>query len=90
MVLPDIESVLDEAGKLLYVHRLDLRGIPISTKSPSELLVLTRRTEVVEDYMPAKLPFYAKWLARWLACCLPMDEKLRNELLRDIANWARS
>ena len=41
MLLPHVEHVLDEAGKLLYLHGLNLRGIPISTKKPSELLVLS-------------------------------------------------
>ena len=44
----------------------------------------------VEDYMPAKLGFYAQWLARWLACCLPGEEKLQDEMLRQISIRARS
>jgi hypothetical protein len=34
--------------------------------------------------MPVKLGFYAEWLARWLACCLPGEEKLQDEALRDL------
>ena len=56
------------------------------TQTPS----LTRPTYAVEDYMPAMLGFYAEWLARWLACCLPGEEELQDEVLRQISIRARS
>jgi hypothetical protein len=40
--------------------------------------------------MPSKLEFYADWLARWIACCLPREEELQNEVLRQTSIWARS
>ncbi len=91
LILPDLESfVLPEAGKLLHYHRHSQSHLPVPTKSPDELLPLTRPTYAVEDYMPAKLSFYAEWLARWLACCLPREEELQDEILRQISIWARS
>ncbi len=91
LILPDLESfVLPEAGKLLHYHRHSQSHLPVPTKSPDELLPLTRPTYPVEDYMPAKLSFYAQWLARWLACCLPREEELQDEILRQISIRARS
>jgi hypothetical protein len=40
--------------------------------------------------MPSKLEFYADWLARWIASCLPREEELQNEVLRQTSIWARS
>jgi transposase len=83
LILPDLELyVLPEAGKLLHHHRHFLSQLPESVRSPDELLSLTRPNRAVEDFMPSKLPFYAEWLARWLACCLPRDEELQDEFLR--------
>ena len=91
LILPDLESfVLPEAGKLLHYHGPSQSRLPVPTKSPDELLPLTRPTYAVEDYMPAKLGFYAEWLARWLACCLPREEELQDEMLRQISIRARS
>jgi transposase-like protein len=90
LLLPHLEFVLHEAGKRLYQHRHSLRQFPVPVKSPDELLSLTRPTYAVEDYMPSKLGFYADWLARWLACCLPREEELQNEILRQTSIWARS
>jgi transposase-like protein len=90
LILPDLEFVLNEAGKLLHQHRSSLNQLPEPVKSPDELLSLTRPTYAVEEYMPAKLGFYAEWLARWLACCLPREEELQGELLRQISIRARS
>jgi len=78
------------AGKLLHHHRHSLNERPEPVKSPDELLSLTRPTYAVEEYMPAKLGFYAEWFARWLACCLPREEELQDELLRQISIRARS
>ena len=90
LILPDLEFVLNEAGKRLYKHRHSLSQFPAPVKSPDELLSLTRPTYAVEDYMPSKLGFYADWLARWLACCLPREEELQDEVLRQISIRARS
>jgi transposase-like protein len=91
LLLSDLELfVLPTADKLLHQHRHSLRQLPEPVKSLDELLRLTRPTYAVEDYMPAKLGFYAEWLARWLACCLPREEELQGELLRQISIRARS
>jgi transposase-like protein len=91
LLLPDLELfVLPKVGKLLHQHRHSLSQFPAPVKSPDELLSLTRPTYAVEDYMPSKLGFYADWLARWLACCLPREEELQDEVLRQISIRARS
>ena len=91
LLLPDLDLfVLPKAGKLLHQHRHSLSQLPEPVKSPDELLSLTRPTYAVEEYMPAKLGFYAEWLARWLACCLPREEELQDEVLRQISIRARS
>ena len=90
LILPNLEIVLTEAGKLLYQHKDSLSRLSLPVKSPDELLSLTRPTYAVEDYMPSKLGFYADWLARWVACCLPREEELQDEVLRQISIWARS
>lgn len=90
LVLPDIEYVLHEAGRHLHQGRSLVRRLPESPRSPAELLPMTRPKYAVEDYMPAKLVYCAEWLARWLACCLPRNEDLQNEVLRQTSVWARS
>jgi hypothetical protein len=91
LLAADLELfVLPEAGKLLHRHRHSLSQFPETVKNPDELLSLTRPTETVEDYMPSKLPFYAKWLARWLVCCLPRKEELQDKFLQETSIWARS
>jgi transposase len=83
LIFADLELfVLPEAGQFLYRHRHSLSQLPEPVKSPDELLSLTRPAYAVEDYMPSKLGFYAEWLARWLACCLPREEELQDEFLR--------
>jgi hypothetical protein len=91
LIPPDLEEhVLPEAGKLLHHHRHFLSQLPDPVRNPDELLALTRPTRAVEDDMTSKLPFYAEWLARWLACCLPREEELQDEFLRQTSIWARS
>ena len=91
LIPPDLEEhVLPGAGKLLHQHRHFLSQLPDPVKSPDELLPFTRPTRAVEDYMTSKLPFYAEWLASWLACCLPREEELQDEFLRQTSIWARS
>ena len=84
------EHVLPEASKLLYTHRHFVSRFFASAKSPEELLSVTRPTRAVEDYMTSKLPFYAEWFARWLACCLPREGELQDEFLRQTSIQARS
>ncbi len=90
MILPDVEHVVHEAGKRLFYSRESLKKLPVPTKSPTELLLLTRPANPVEDDMPSKLEFHADWLARWIACCLPREETLQDQLLRETSMWARS
>jgi hypothetical protein len=82
--------VLPEAGKLLHRHRYSVSQLRAPVRGPDEILSLTRPTGAVEDYMPSKLGFYAEWLARWLACCLPQEEELQDEFLRQTSIWVRS
>jgi hypothetical protein len=89
LILPDVEHVLHEAGKLLYQYRDAINRLPEPSRSPAELLPLTRPNHDVEDYMPAKLDYFAEWLARWLACCLPRKEEQQDEVLRQASIWAR-
>jgi transposase-like protein len=90
MILPDVEHVLDEAGNRLFYSRESLKKLLVPTRSPTELLLLTRPADPVEDDMPPKLEFHADWLARWIACCLPREEALQDQLLRETSMWARS
>ena len=90
LISADLEPfVLPDAGKLLHKYRYALSQLPEPVKSPEELLSVTRPPYEVEDYMTAKLPFYAVWLARWLACCLPRNERLQDEFLSQASMWAR-
>jgi hypothetical protein len=90
LILSDIDYVLDKAGKHLYEGRSFVSRLPESPHSPVELLPLTRPNHVIEDHMPAKLDYCAEWLARWLACCLPREEELQDEVRRLTSKWARS
>lgn len=83
VILPDLEHVVHEAGKRLFHSRELVKKLPMPTKSPTELLLLIRPADPVEDDMPSKLEFHADWLARWIACCLPGDEVLQDQLLRE-------
>ena len=90
LILPDIDYVLDKAGKHLYEGLGFVSRLPESPHSPVELLPLTRPNRIFEDCMPAKLDYCAEWLARWLACCLPREEELQDEVRRLTSKWARS
>jgi hypothetical protein len=89
LILPDVEYVLHNAGKLLYENRDGLNQLPERSHSPAELLPLTRPNHDVEDYMPATLDYCAEWIARWLACCLPRKEEEQDEVLHQALSWAR-
>jgi len=90
MVLPEIDHVLHEAGKHLYVGPAWLRDIPIPTESPAELIPITRPDgSVWGDFVPNP-DFWAVWLARWLARCLPNQHALHQRLLNETSLWAHS
>jgi hypothetical protein len=88
LILPDIEYIVDKAGKLLYKDRLALENIPISLRSPSELIVWARPERTEDDV--TGLEHYGEWFARWLALCLRGEEELQDEVRRQISKWARS
>ena len=88
LILPDIEYIVDKAGKLLYRDRLALENIPISLRSPSELIVWARPERTEDDV--TGLEHYGKWFARWLALCLRGEEELQDEVRRQILKWAQS
>jgi hypothetical protein len=90
MILVDLEHLLDQAGKRLFYSRESLKKLPVPTKSPPELLPLTRPGGPVEDNTPSDLDFRTDWLARWIACCLPREKALQDQLLRETSMWARS
>lgn len=90
MVLNEIEYVLHEAGRQLLQGRELVKGIPIPVKRPEELLLPTRpNTSKWEGFTPNP-DYWAEWLARWLAVCLPAQEDLQIEVLRETSLWARS
>jgi len=90
MVLNEIEYVLHEADKSLYLGRDLLRDVPVLTESPSKLMSVTRSDgSVWRDFLPNP-DFWADWLARWLAFCLPRQHELHQRLLRETSLWARS
>ena len=86
--LEHIEYAVHEAGKLLYDARETLKHVPVRTGTPYQLLVMARPTETKEDY-DVGVDFWTKWLARWLAACAPGDEKLQDEVLREMSKRAR-
>ncbi len=88
LTLPDIEYMVDKAGKLLYEYRLVVENIPISLRSPSELIVWARPERTEDDV--TGLEHYGKWFARWLALCLRGEEELQDEVRRRILKWAQS
>lgn len=89
MVLNEIESVIHEAGKRLFVSREFVKTIPVPTQKPDELLIPSRPdTRSCGDFIPNP-DYWAKWLARWLALCLPGQQQLYDQILRERSQWAR-
>jgi transposase-like protein len=89
MVLNETEHVLHEAGKQLLQHKEAVRSLPIPTKKPEELLVSACPDRSKwGDFIPNP-DYWAEWLARWLALCLPAQEHLHDEILREASQWAR-
>ena len=90
MVLNEIEHVLHEAAKRLFQERELVRRIPIPMKKPEELLVATcPAPSDWGDFIPNP-DYWANWLARWLAVCLPAQEDLQAEVLRETSLWAQA
>lgn len=90
MVHNEVEHVLHEAGRQLFQGGELVKGIPIPIKRPGELLLPTRPdASKWGDFVPNP-DYWADWLARWLAVCLPAQEELHAELLRETSLWARS
>ena len=90
MVLTEIEYVLHEAGKRLYLGRDRISDIPLPTKRPAELIAIARPDgSVWGDFVPNP-DFWADWLARWLALCLPNQHALHQRLLNETSLWAHS
>lgn len=90
MVLSEIEHALHEAGKKLFQGGEVVKGLPIPIKRPEELSLPTRPDPSKwEDFIPNP-DYWAEWLARWLAVCLPAQEDLQVEVLRETSFWARS
>jgi len=86
MVLNEIEYVLHEAGKRLYLGRDRVSAIPVPTESPSEFMSVTRPDgSVWRDFIPNP-----DFWADWLAFCLPRQHELHRRLLRETSLWARS
>ena len=87
--LHHIEYAVHEAGKLLYDARSNLKNVPVRAGTAYELLAGVKPIETAEDYDAGGLDFWAKWLARWLAVCLPGNEDMQDEVLREISKRAR-
>ena len=73
LVLMKIESILGQAGKLLnlYRGRLTAEKLPLSLRTPYELMAWARPVRAEDDV--TGLEQYAHLFARWLVVCLPED-----------------
>jgi hypothetical protein len=84
MVLNEIEYVLHEAGKRLYLSRDLVSGIPVPTESLSELTSVTRPDGSVWGGL-----YPQSRLLGQLACpmagarCLPRQYELHQRLLKE-------
>jgi hypothetical protein len=74
----EIETILGQAGKLLdlYQGRLTAEKLPLSLRTPYELMAWTRPVRAKDDV--TGLEQYAHWFARWLVVCLPGNEDLQD------------
>jgi hypothetical protein len=90
MVLTEIEHVLHEAGKQLFQARELMKKIPIPTRKPEELLLPTRPDASKWGDFTPNPDYWAEWLARWIGVCLPAQEDLQIEVLRETSLRARS
>ncbi len=90
MVLNEIEYVLHEAGKRLYFGWGKVKDLPVPAQRPAELLPVARPDGAAwGDFIPNP-DFWADWLARWMALCLPRRHELHQRLLKETSLWARS
>ena len=87
--LHQVEYAVHEAGRLLYEAKGNPRNAPVRSGTPYELFALVTPIETAQDYDAGGLDFWAKWLAWWLAECLPGDEDMQDEVLREISKRAR-
>jgi hypothetical protein len=90
LVLVEIECVLVQAGKLLYLYRgrLSADKLPAPLRTRCELIVWARPERAEDD--ASGLDQYAHWFARWLVLCLPGEEDLQNEVCCQILIRAQS
>ena len=90
MALVEIKYVLHRAGERLCSGREAVRSLPAPTMKPSELIAVARPRNRDKDEIIPNRDFWADWLARWLALCLPRQEELQEELLQETSLWSRS
>lgn len=88
LLLPEVEWVVEQAGRALYFERDSIPDLSKPTKSLYALFPLVRPGGEVEDYMPPKRYFCKDWLARWLACCLPRQSEAQDEILKETLHMA--
>ena len=84
----DAEDLAHEAGKLLWIDGYKIQGVPPPKQAPEALISQCRPNESLTDDLQYD-SYYAEWLARLLAACLPGDESAQDEVLRDLKIWAR-
>jgi len=91
VLITEIEDILHGASKHLYLHRDSLRErIRVPTQSPKDLISLARPTPLSEDELIPSHDYWARWMARWLAICLPGQEELQKRVFQAVSLWARS
>jgi IS30 family transposase len=90
MVLEEIEYVLHSVSRTLYFGRQAAGSLAVRTEKPSELLAVARPRDRDKDEIIPNPEFWADWLARWLALCLPRQEEVHEKVLREVSLWARS
>ena len=91
VLITEIEDILHGASKHLYLHRDSLRErILVPTQSPKDLISLARPTPLSEDELIPSPDYWARWMARWLAICLPGQEEFQKRVCQEISLWARS
>ena len=76
LVLVEIQSILVQAGKLLdlYQGRLTTENLPLSLRTPYELMAWTRPVRATNNV--TGLAQYAHWFARWLVVCLAGNTRI--------------
>jgi hypothetical protein len=87
-VLSDVIYILDKTGRFLHRNRRHVEDLPENLGTPSELIARAQPKRPVEDDYSG-LEYRADWFANWLALCLPREEELQDQVLREISLWAR-